>query len=209
MNHTRIKLAWCLMLLAVAACVISFVLTNSGFSLSGRSSVSTSPIRRTLQSGFGDNTDPVPLHAAARLLETASTGATGSEFAGRDLPQNLPLEWEDEFFGIFDDDDASTDEVDRRLIELATEKAVGEPRVQLECLRHLAYSLPDDAEQIIMFVATNRSIPLTIRVYFLELALSMRPTEVAEKITNTLPQGAESELAAAARGYIEKVIQVH
>jgi hypothetical protein len=209
MNHPRIKLVWWLIAVAVASFLVSLVLTNNISLSSEQSSVSFDHGRRVLlPGGFGHNIYPLVPQAAARLRGNAYTGI-GKEFDQKELPQNLPLEWEDKFFGIFEDEDASTDEVDRRLIELATGKAAGEPRVQLECLRHLAYSLPDDADQSILFVATHGKIPLHIRVHFLELALSMRPMELAAKIFSNVSQHDEYELAALARRYAEQMTEGH
>ena len=198
MSRPRIKLTWLLIASAAGLTLIGFVLNaNAPLSLE-RSPAASSYGRKAWGGDLGRKFDAIGLQIGERLGTTsfASVGKD-EDFDGKELPPNLPLEWEDEFFAIFDEN-ASSDEVDRRLIELATGKAVGQARVQRECLRHLAYSLPDESTPLIARVAAHQSIPLLLRVEFVSLALSIRPSEVTRKFIEATAGLPEVEIVSAA-----------
>jgi hypothetical protein len=182
---------------AGALLLVGLILTaNISFPPSLQPTAAFNHGRKAVGGDFGHYFDSPALQTGERLRETFST-SIGKEFDGKELPQNLPLEWEDEFFAIFEEN-ASSDQVDRRLIELATGKAAGQARVQRECLRHLAYSLPDESTPLIARVAAHQSIPLLLRVEFVSLALSIRPSEVTRKFIEATAGLPEVEIVSAA-----------
>lgn len=186
--------AWLLVASAALLLVVGFILSaNISPSPSFQPSAAVNHGRKPVGSGSGQNFVSPDLQNGPRLRETPFISAS-REFDENDLPQNIPVEWEDEFFAIFEEN-SPTDEVDRRLIELATGKAAGETRVQVECLRHLAYSLPDTAAKDIAFLAAHNSIPKELREEFLVLAVSARPPQLSEDVRASLLRLGAHELA--------------
>lgn len=90
--------------------------------------------------------------------------------------EELPEEWEDPLFEILMDEAQSMDARNSRLIEMATRTAVAVPAVQRECLRHLAFGLPDGDRETFLALITNSSIPETLRAEFFGEVLNMRPS---------------------------------
>jgi len=193
MNQPRIKFVWLLIAFSVASLLVGLLLTPNVPFITEKTSAAPNHGPQASANDLGHNTDVLGLRTAARMREASFTG-TSKKSDGKKLPQNLPLDWEDEFFAIFEDN-ASPDEVDRRLTEFATGRAVGEPRVQLECLRHLAYSLPDDAAKDIAYLAAHNSIPKELREEFLMLAVSARPPQLSEDVRDALLRLGSHELA--------------
>lgn len=194
MRRPCIKLEWLLIVSAGALLLVGLILTaNISFPPSLQPTAAFNHGRKAVGGDFGHYFDSPALQTGERLRETFST-SIGKEFDGKELPQNLPLEWEDEFFAIFEEN-ASSDQVDRRLIEMATSKAAGEARVQLECLRHLVYSLPDAAAKDIAYLAAHNSIPRELREEFLMLAVSARPQQLTEVLEAALRSLGAHELA--------------
>jgi hypothetical protein len=89
-----------------------------------------------------------------------------------------------------------------RLMAMAMVETQGVPRVQQECLSHLAYGLPDGATQDMLRLALDPRIPAKLRAEFVETLFGFRPQEVCLWLAGQLQGATEPALAEVARNYL-------
>lgn len=118
--------------------------------------------------------------------------------------QLLPVEWEEPFLDVMSKNGQSMDERNSRLIDLATNKAIGVPKVQEECMRHLAYGLRSDQKSEFYMLATNKDIPIEIRKRFLGFVFDMgRSDEFIAWLCRSLRSHGDPEIISFAKERIQ------
>lgn len=127
-----------------------------------------------------DDTDTKKSFSRVEVPQVPASTARGSQF------EPLPKEWEEPLFAILNDPNQDSGLRSSRLIQMATVDAKHVPRIQEECLRHLAYSLSDENPEIIFQVATHGAVPAYIRKEFVERVFEVRPEELCEWLAKRL-----------------------
>ena len=117
-----------------------------------------------------------------------------------DLSVPLPVEWEPQMFAALD----QTNPIMRNqsLVHLAVTTAVHVPRVQAECLKHLAYSLSEEEFAQFLFLIRNPSLPISVKKEFLSDSLRIRRQEFALWLAKSVAHDPQSEIAELANRYL-------
>jgi hypothetical protein len=166
---------------------------NKGISSEGKNRNSGShPLAKIdLPPGFNkDNIEKVPFaknqHSEAKALNS----------------NLLSEEWEEPLFDILGNTDQDMDARNQRLMELATNRGKLQPAVQQECLSHLLYGLPDSDLVRFTSIVTAPSIPIQMRMDFLNKTFNLRPAELNEPLAKNLLSHPEGQINNLARLYL-------
>lgn len=114
----------------------------------------------------------------------------------------LSEEWEEPLFDILGNTNQDMDTRNQRLMELATNRGKLQPAVQQECLSHLLYGLPDSDLVRFTSIVTAPSIPIQMRMDFLNETFNLRPAELNEPLAKNLLSHPESQINNLARLYL-------
>jgi hypothetical protein len=163
--------------------------------------------------GASESAKPRPLHAD-QTSHKSSPSVFQTSTSAKVLPNAyekpteetdfMPVEWEEPFLDIMEQEGQCMRERNARLIEFATVRAVGVPSVQEECLRHLAYGLNSDQKDEFYNLAVSSSIPLALRKRFLGWVLDMgRNDEFVIWLCRSLRSHGNADLVAFAKSRIE------
>ena len=117
-----------------------------------------------------------------------------------DLSNPIPLEWEKPLFAVLD----QTNPVLRKqgLINMALNSAVHVPRIQAECVLHLAYSLSEEDYPQFLLIIRNPVLPTSIRSDFLARCLKTRRGEFAAWLAKSLVNDPQPEISSVALAYL-------
>lgn len=148
----------------------------------------TSSESESVGAGIPMNTRPSATKETP-AAESTLTLAAGSAVSYPDETKHdeIPAVWEDQLFDILELGVEQMSERNARLIELATVSALGEPRVQQECLRHLAFGLPSSDIAQMISLATDARIPEQARAEFVSILLETRPDDVTVALRAVVP----------------------
>jgi hypothetical protein len=150
-----------------------------------------------------------PSIPVADTSESAAFGAVAPASAshvtrvdGPKILSPIPAEWEDALASILLERQP-IEAQNLRLLELATRQAADVPRVQQECLMHLAFSLSDKDPETFFVLCSSQNIPAELRREFLDRVLAIRPTTLCVPLCERILQLGDFGLAAIAQDYLE------
>jgi len=98
----------------------------------------------------------------------------------------------------------SSNERNQALIVMALQTARHVPRVQQECLMHLAYGLKDDNYETFLKLSTDLSIPIGVRLKFIDEVFSIRPKELTKWLGQSLRMTSDPALISRAQDFLKK-----
>jgi hypothetical protein len=201
--------AWILVMAASAACLALVILVAvwSSKEVSQPFQITEESVdRQTASQKSGDGT--------AIAFDQAPTQPPGPESAARAANSQdfnpltpIPAEWEVALASILLDRQQPMNVRNARLMELATIKAAQVPRVQQECLMHLAFGLPDEDQDTFLAVCSSSKIPVSLRERFLDQVLAIRPTTLCVPLCERILQLGEPSLSAIAQDYLSAVAE--
>ena len=137
-------------------------------------------------------------------LKAVVNSPQASVFGGQSTTDPLPLEWEGTVIAVLNNNYQSGDERNKALIVMALQTAKHVPRVQQECLMHLAYGLKDDNYETFLKLSTDISIPLSVRLRFIDEVFSIRPKELTKWLGQSLRMTSDPALISRAQDFLKK-----
>lgn len=143
-----------------------------------------------------------------RNLESIAKPSQTSDLQTQNTNDPLPIEWEGPVIAVLNNSYQNGDERNKALTVMALQTAKHVPRVQQECLMHLAYSLRDDDYESFLGLATNISIPVTVRLKFLDEVFSIRPKELTKWLGQNLLMTSDPALISRAKELLKKQEQM-
>ena len=105
----------------------------------------------------------------------------------------LPVEWEELFFDILDNS-KSREERNSRLYLFATTTALNLPRVQEECLAHLAFGIKDSEKDFALQILKDLRISDSARTLMFEDMNKVRPDELMYFLSSNLAKSLPSSV---------------
>lgn len=153
-----------------------------------------------------DQTSDVNYSPAARKkdLETLAEVPQPSSLQEQSATDRLPLEWEGPVIAVLNNSYPSSNERNQALIVMALQTARHVPRVQQECLMHLAYGLKDDNYETFLKLSTDLSIPIGVRLKFIDEVFSIRPKELTKWLGQSLRMTSDPALISRAQDFLKK-----
>ena len=108
-------------------------------------------------------------------------------------PNPLPVEWEDSLFDILDNSKSREDR-NSRLYLFATTTALNLPRVQEECLAHLAFGIKDSEKEFALQILKDLRISDSARTLMFEDMNKIRPDELMYFLSSNLAKSLPSSV---------------
>lgn len=153
-----------------------------------------------------DQTSDVDYSPVARKkdLEALAEAPQPSSLQEQSATDRLPLEWEGPVIAVLNNNYPSSNERNQALVAMALQTARHVPRVQQECLMHLAYGLRDDDYEIFLKLSTDISIPIGVRLKFIDEVFSIRPKELTNWLGQSLRMSTDPALISRAQDFLKK-----
>ena len=200
---SRRGLFWVGVLNAILLALLCFILLN-GKNATTESQGNISFEKQKRQSS-GQTTDiehsPV---ASKKDLESVAESPQKSDLQRQNTNDPLPLEWEGPVIAVLSNSYQNGDERNKALIVMTLQTAKHVPRVQQECLMHLAYGLRDDDYESFLKLSTDISIPIGVRLKFSDEVFYIRPNELTKWLGQSLRMTSDPALIARAQDYLKK-----
>jgi hypothetical protein len=198
--------AW-ILVMAASAVSLSLVILVAAWS----SKDVSQPFQITEESADRQTASLKSDDGTAFAFDQAPTQPPGPESAANSQDFNpltpIPAEWEGALASILLDRQQPMNVRNARLMELATSQAAQAPRVQQECLMHLAFGLPDEDQDTFLAVCSASKIPVSLRERFLDQVLAIRPTTLCVPLCERILQLGEPSLRAIAQDYLSTVAE--
>ena len=186
-------------LLALLCCIL---LKNNSTTANGRRN--EAPQKENEQSTNGTRGQDHFLAPNKTDFESANETLQTSNLQGQSTTDTLPLEWEGPVIAVLNSNYPSGDERNKALIVMALQTAKHVPRVQQECLMHLAYGLKDDNYETFLKLSTDISIPIGVRLKFIDEVFSIRPKELTKWLGQSLRMTSDPALISRAQDLLKK-----
>jgi hypothetical protein len=119
-----------------------------------------------------------------------------------DISTPIPLEWEQPLFAILDQTNPALRK--QGLINMAVHTAAYVPRVQADCMKHLAFSLSEEDYAQFLYLIRNPALPVTIKANFLSDSLRIRRKEFSVWLAKSLINDPQPEISSLAVGFLNK-----
>ena len=192
---------WVGVLNAILLALLCFILLkkNNG-ATNGQKNIAPEKEQCTDQTSSDDH----PIANRKNDLEAVVSGPQASAFEEQSTTDPLPLEWEDPVIAVLNNSYQDGEERNKALIRMALQTARHVPRVQQECLMHLAYGLKDDNYETFLKLSTDISIPIGVRLKFIDEVFSIRPTELTKWLGQSLRMTSDPALISRAQDLLKK-----
>ena len=142
--------------------------------------------------------------ARKKDLEAVAETPQPSSLQEQGAADRLPPEWEGPVIAVLNKNYPSSNERNQALIVMALQTARHVPRVQQECLMHLAYGLKDDNYETFLKLSTDLSIPIGVRLKFIDEVFSIRPKELTKWLGQSLRMTSDPALISRAQDFLKK-----
>lgn len=186
-------------LLALLCCIL---LKNNSITANGRRN--EAPQKENEQSTNGTRDHDHFLAPNKTDFESDNEVPQTSNLQEQSTTDKLPLEWEGPVIAVLNSNYPSGDERNKALIVMALQTAKHVPRVQQECLMHLAYGLKDDNYETFLKLSTDISIPIGVRLKFIDEVFSIRPKELTKWLGQSLRMTSDPALISHAQDLLKK-----
>lgn len=133
------------------------------------------------------------------VVEPAQTSA----LEGQSTTAPIPHEWEGPLISVLNNSYSDDDDRNKALIRMALKTARHVPRVQQECLMHLAYGLRNDDYESFLKLSTDLSIPISVRLKFIDEVFSIRPKELTEWLGQSLRMTSDPAVISRAQDFLK------
>jgi len=137
-------------------------------------------------------------------LKTIAETPQTTDIQGQGITEPLPLEWEDPVIAVLNNSYSNNDERNKALIMMALHTARHVPRVQQECLMHLAFGLKDDDYQLFYNLSTDSAIPIGVRLKFIDQVFAIRPKELTKWLGQSLRMTSDPALISRAQIFLKE-----
>ena len=198
---SRRALFWVGLLNAILLALLCFILLkkNNG-TTDEKKNIAPEKKQRTYQT----ISDDCSIANRKNDLKAVVNSPQASVFEGQSTTDLLPLEWEGTVIAVLNNNYQSGDERNKALIVMALQTAKHVPRVQQECLMHLAYGLKDDNYETFLKLSTDRSIPIGVRLKFIDEVFSIRPKELTKWLGQSLRMTSDPALISRAQDFLKR-----
>ena len=187
-------------ILLALLCLILISRTPDNTKERGNTALGKQSRQSTEQTGYDNHS----LNLIKRDVEPAAEAPQTPNLQGQYANDPLPLEWEGPVIAVLNNNYQSGDERNKALIAMALQTAKHVPRVQQECLMHLAYALKDNDYDLFLKLSTDISIPINVRLKFVDEVFAIRPKELTKWLGQSLRMTSDPALISRAQDFLKR-----